>query len=63
MINKIEIDDVEVVQLVGLLYDEMKHMNYTKPNSIFQVDTDHVINVMETIMYDNFNRCYRTNYI
>ena len=54
MINKIneELD----LELTGDLYDQMKHINYTKPNSIFQVETNHIQDTIEHILYTEFNR-------
>lgn len=51
MITKIE-EDLEHLEITGSLYDTMKHINYNKPNSIFQVQTNHIQDVVETIIYD-----------
>lgn len=53
MITQIK-DELEL-ELTGDLYDTMKHINYTKPNSIFQITTNHIQDVIESVMYTEFN--------
>ena len=53
MITKIN-EELEL-ELTGDMYDIMKHINYTKANSIFQIESGHIQDVIESIIYTDFN--------